>query len=74
MPQYDEPMIYPFERLSDLTNGQANKILKECYAHLEKCETDADFDSIPSKMQINEDLFHDLIELMKLKGWLTLEE
>ena len=21
MPQYDEPMIYPFERLSDLTNA-----------------------------------------------------
>jgi hypothetical protein len=73
MPQYDETMIYPIERLSDLTNGQANKILKECYSHLEVCESDSDFEQIPLKMKINEDLFQDLIQLMELKGWLTLE-
>tara|TARA_B100001142_G_scaffold163779_1_gene163813 strand:- start:5951 stop:6172 length:222 start_codon:yes stop_codon:yes gene_type:complete len=71
--QYDEPMIYPFERLSDLTNAQANKVLKECYSHLESCESDLEFEHIPLKMKINDDLFRDLIELMKLKGWLTIE-
>jgi len=56
-----------------LTNGQANKILKECYSKLESCVSDEDFVKIPELMQINDELFQDLIELMKLKGWLTME-
>lgn len=68
-----ERVVYPFERLSELTNGQATKILKDCYSHLEKCNSDDDLTKIPEMMQINDELFHDLIELMKLKGWLAME-
>ena len=73
MAQTDERVIYPYERLSELTNGQANKILKECYSKLESCISDEDFVKIPELMQINDELFQDLIELMKLKGWLIME-
>ena len=69
-----ERRLYPMERLSDLTNGQANKILKECYSHLERCKSDEDFLKISEIMQINDELFHDLIELMKLKGWLDMQQ
>jgi hypothetical protein len=73
MVQTGERLVYPYERLSDLTNGQANKILKECYSKLESCLSDEDFILIPEKMQINDELFQDLIELMKLKGWLSMD-
>jgi len=69
-----ERVVYPFERLSDLTNGQANKIIKQCYSNLERCDTDKDFNSLAEKMEINDELFYDLIELMKIKGWLSLEQ
>ena len=65
--------LYPFERLCDLSNGESNKILKKCYHLLERCESDAEFHQVPSVMKINDELFHDIIELMKLKGWLTIE-
>jgi hypothetical protein len=64
---------YPSERLSDLSNSQANKMLKECYGLLERCESDEDFHLLGQVMKINDELFHDIIELMKLKGWLTIE-
>lgn len=64
---------YPSERLSDLSNSQANKMLKECYGLLEHCECDEDFHLLGQVMKINDELFHDIIELMKLKGWLTIE-
>jgi hypothetical protein len=59
--------------VSDLSNSQANKILRECYQLLQECESDAEFHQVGEIMKINNELFHDLIELMKLKGWLTIE-
>ena len=68
------PSLYPYERLSDLTNSQANKILKVCYKLLEDCQDDVNYDSLAAKLEINTDLFEDLIEIMKLKGWLEIEQ
>jgi len=68
------PKLYPYERLSDLTNAQANKILKSCYTLLEKCSDDNDFNNVPTVLEINTELFEDLIEIMKIKGWLEIEQ
>jgi hypothetical protein len=48
-------------------------MLKECYGLLERCESDEDFYQLAEIMKINDELFHDIIELMKLKGCLTIK-
>lgn len=68
-----ERTMYPSERLSDLSNGEANKILRKCYELLERCDSDEEFHRVAGMMKINDELFRDIIELMKLKGWLTIE-
>ena len=73
MPENIPRTRYPSERLSDLSNSQANKMLKECYGLLERCESDEDFYQLAEIMKINDELFHDIIELMKLKGCLTIK-
>ena len=63
-------MEYPYERLTDLSNSEASKLLKSLYARLETVTSDDEIDEIKNELGLNEDLFEDLIELMILKGWL----
>jgi|TARA_B100000131_G_scaffold309536_1_gene340156 hypothetical protein len=63
-------MEYPYERLTDLSNSEASKLLKNLYARLETVTSDDEIDEIKNELGLNEDLFEDLIELMILKGWL----
>jgi len=68
--QYADEFDYPWERLTDLSNAEAKRLLKACYECLSECESDEDMEQIPERMNINPELFQDLLELMVLKGWL----
>ena len=63
-------MDYPCERLTDLSNSEASKLLKNLYTRLETVSADEELEDIKTELGLNENLFEDLIELMILKGWL----
>lgn len=65
-------MSYPFERLTDLSNSEATKLLKSLYAELEKINSDAEINQVKEELGLNDALFDDLMELMILKGWLEI--
>lgn len=65
-------MSYPFERLTDLSNSEATKLLKSLYAELEKINSDAEINQVKEGLGLNDALFDDLMELMILKGWLEI--
>ena len=54
-------MEYPYERLTDLSNSEASKLLKNLYARLETVTSDDEIDEIKNELGLNEDLFEDLI-------------
>ena len=63
-------MEYPTERLTDLSNSEASKLLKTLYKRLEDISSDGEIKALIQEMGLNQILFEDLIELMMLKGWL----
>jgi len=63
-------MEYPTERLTDLSNSEASKLLKRLYKRLEEISSDGEIKALIEDMGLNQILFEDLIELMILKGWL----
>lgn len=69
-----EHMSYPFERLTDLSNSEATKLLKSIYAALERIESDEELMQVKHDLGLNDALFDDLMELMVLKGWLEIAQ
>ena len=69
-----EQMSYPYERLTDLSNSEATKLLKSLYAALEKINSDDELHQVKQELGINDALFDDLMELMILKGWLEIAQ
>jgi hypothetical protein len=67
-------MLYTFERLTDLNNSEATKLLKKLYAALEKIQSDEEISQVKQDLGINDALFDDLVELMILKGWLEMAQ
>lgn len=67
-------MLYTFERLTDLNNSEATKLLKKLYAALEKIQSDEEISQVKHDLGINDALFDDLVELMILKGWLEMAQ
>ena len=69
-----EHMSYPFERLTDLSNSEATKLLKSIYAALERIVSDEELMHVKNDLCLNDALFDDLMELMVLKGWLEIAQ
>lgn len=67
-------MLYTFERLTDLNNSEATKLLKKLYAALEKIQSDEEISQVKQDLGVNDALFDDLVELMILKGWLEMAQ
>ena len=67
-------MLYTFERLTDLNNSEATKLLKKLYAALEKIQSDEEISQVKQDLGINDALFDDLVELMILKGRLEMAQ
>jgi hypothetical protein len=67
-------MLYTFERLTDLNNSEATKLLKKLYAALEEIQSDEEISQVKQDLGINDALFDDLVELMILKGWLEMAQ
>ena len=67
-------MSYPYERLTDLSNSEATKLLKSLYAAMERIESDEELMQVKQDLGLNDALFDDLVELMVLKGWLELAQ
>ena len=67
-------MKYGYERLTDLSNSEASKLLKALYEALSQVESDHEIPQVKEKLGLNDSLFDDLMQLMSIKGWIETAE